>query len=76
MRRECISLETERTNPKFSSNVDLAVCASFRWGGGGCHAVGEVDAPVWIQNGSTRGLACNGVVKDWGKILSMLEGCV
>ena len=51
------------------------VCV-IQMGGGGCHAVGEVDAPVWIQNGSTRGLACNGVVKDWGKILSMLEGCV
>ena len=27
---ESISLKTERTNPKFSSNIDLAVYASFR----------------------------------------------
>ena len=73
MGRESISLKTERTNPKFSPNIDLAVCASFGWLG--CDGQ-SWDAPIRIQNGSTRGLACNWVVKNWRKIFSVLEGSV
>lgn len=37
---------------------------------------GENEIPVGVEDGTTWGLARDGLIEDWGEVLAMLEGCV